>query len=239
MKLSGATLSLILLGLFVPIQAQACRVAPRPSALLNVDADAIVLALITRLEVDRGSWQATANSRGTLMGSVKQRVFSYGTELFPEETITTSCDHNWRPKLDRYAVLYLRRTPEGMRVHRGYPYWWAKASGDPRLARLDHLLPLGAVREPTADEARLLNLAEPRIKLPAGAVDLSKYTRIYARASPSWVVGRLILSRKPQRLIVDNTADLPTEESCRCKLVEVFLQLDDLWRAGQLPPFTP
>jgi hypothetical protein len=171
------------------------------------------------------------------MGRAPQRVFSYGRE--PSDTIVTSCDQDWRPARDRYAILYLRRTSEGMHVHRSYPYWWAKASLDPRLARLDRLLPLGAIREPTAEEARLLDLAEARVELPPGAPDLSRYTRIYQRASASWVNVRLFRSRKPRRLIVDNKEELPTEASCRCKLIEVFLQLDDLWRAGQLPPFNP
>ena len=239
MKRIGATLSLIMAGLLVPAEAHACRIPPQPSALLRIEADAIVLALIAKVEADGASWRATAVSRGTLMGRTPQRVFSYGSEPNSYETIVATCDRNWRPKQDRYAILYLRRTAEGMLVHRGYPYWWAKASLDPRLARLDRLLPLGAAREPTAEEGRLLDLAEARVELPAGAPNLSRYTRIYERASPSWVSGRLFRSRKPRRLIVDSTGELPTEASCRCKLINVFLQLDDLWRAGQLPPFNP
>lgn len=237
MKRPGFTLCLILSGLMAPAQALACRLPPRPSALLNIKADAIVLALIADVDGDHAHWRATARSRGTLMGRAPQRVFSYASRPNSGEVVINSCDQPWRPKRDRYWILYLRLTDEGLRVHRGYPYWWAKASLDPRLARLDRLLPLGAVRTPTADEDRLLDLAEPRIELPAGASDLSGYTRVYARTSASWLKGKIFRSRKPQRLMVDDTSELPSEKSCGCKLIDVFLQLDDLWRAGQLPPF--
>jgi hypothetical protein len=120
------------------IQAeQPCRGRPRATALRDVEADAIVLAMITGREGDGLSWRATAVSRGTLMGDVPQREFSFASEP------GFGCDQSWPPRLDRYWVLYLRRTGDGLRVHRGYPYWWARASRDPRLALLDRLLPLG------------------------------------------------------------------------------------------------
>lgn len=237
MKLVTAALSPTVLGLLVPVQTQACRVPPRPSALLNVEADAIVLALISNVGGDETNWRATALPRGALMGKAPTRAFEYDSGPMAGH-VFTSCDQPAKPKRDRYWVLYMQRTSDGLRVNRGYPYWWAKASGDPRLVRLDRLLPLGAARKPTATEDRLLDLAEARITRP-DASDLSRYTRIYARASPSWVVGRLFRSQKPQRLMVDDAGEFPTEDSCGCKLINIFLQLDDLWRVGQLPPFDP
>ncbi|HEX8217137.1 MAG TPA: hypothetical protein VF577_06710 [Allosphingosinicella sp.] len=230
---------LIVLGLFGAAEARACRIPPRPEALRSIEADAIALVLITDLQADGATWRATGAYRGTLMGGVPQREFSFDAgPAFAGESVV-SCGQSWPPKLGRYGVLYLRRTADGLRVYRIYPYWWARASRDPRLARLDRLLPLGAAREPTSEESRLLDLAEPRIKLPAGVSDLSHYTRVYERASPTIVTGRLLQSRTPRRLIVDSTGELPTEESCRCELIHVIVHLDDLWAAGQLPPFDP
>jgi len=136
-------------------------------------------------------------------------------------------------------VLYLRRTADGLRPYQIYPYWWARASGDRRLRRLDRLLPLGVAREATAEETRLLDLAEPRIALPPEVTNLSRYTRVYARAAPGTVTGLLLRSGPPRRLIVDGTEELPTEQSCRCTLISVRVELNDLLAAGQLPPFNP
>ena len=84
-----------------------------------------------------------------------------------------------------------------------------------------------------------MNIGEPRLKLPTGISDLSRYTRVYARTSATTVTGLLLRSRTPQRLIVDSTEELPTEESCSCKLVGVTVDLDALWAAGLLPAFNP
>lgn len=120
------------------IQAeQPCRFPRKAAALRDVEADAIVLTMITDLEGGGLSWRATATSRGTLMGDVPEREFRFASEP------GLGCDQLWLPRLDRYWVLYLRRTSDGLRVHRGYPYWWARASRDPRLAQLDRLLPPG------------------------------------------------------------------------------------------------
>lgn len=227
------------LAALAPAGAQACRVAPRPEALQRVAADAIVLVLITSVRTEGLHWRATAVSRGTLMGNVRQREFSIDNGPGPDDVVINSCDHSWLPKLGRYGIMYMRRTPEGLRLNRISPYWWARASGDRRLARLERLLPLGAAREPTADDNRLLDLAEPRIELPDGVTDLSRYTRVYARPGPSSVVGMLIPARRPQRLIVDGTEELPSEQSCRCRPIRIRADLDDLLAAGRLPPFNP
>ncbi|WP_129791763.1 hypothetical protein [Sphingosinicella sp. CPCC 101087] len=230
---------LVVLGLFGAAEAQACRIAPRPDALRSLDADAIALVLITDLQVDGATWRATGAYRGTLMGHVPQREFSFDNRPAFAGELVVSCNQSWPPKLGRYGVVYLRRTADGLRVHRVYPYWWARASHDPRLAPLDRLPPLGAARDATSKETRLLDLTEPRIELPAGVSELSRYTRVYARASPTIVTGMLLQSRTPRRLIVDSTEELPTEETCGCKLIHVRVHLDDLWAAGQLPPFNP
>ena len=235
MKLLG--LALMIVSLFASAEAQACRVPPRPEALRTIEADAIVLALVTEVEVDGANWRATAVSRGTLMGDAPHREFSFDSG--PAGGMVVSCNQSWLPKLGRYGILYLRRYADGLRVDQIHPYWWARASGDPRLARLDRLLPLGAAREPTAAEARLLDLAEPRVELPPGVTDLSRYTRVYLRAAPSTVTGVLLRSGRPRRLIVDTGGEMPTEASCGCPLIHVRVELADLWAAGQLPPFNP
>ncbi len=237
MKLTTNAVLLIGLGLFGAADAQACRIPARPEALRSIEADAIALVLITDRQVAGTSWRATGAYRGTLLGDVPHRKFSFDNG--PVNEVVSSCGQSWPPNLGRYGVVYLRRTADGLRVAHVYPYWWARVSGDPRLARLDRLLPLGAAREATSDETRLLDHAEPRVKLPTGPLDLTRYTRVYARASATNVIGMLLRSRRPQRLIVDGTQDLPTEESCGCKLIRVSVDLDDLWAAGLLPPFNP
>lgn len=217
--------------------AEACRIRPRPEALRRIEADAIVLALVTGLEVRGASWRATAVSRGVLTGRVRQRRFDFDNGS-PGDVVVT-CNQPWQPKLDRYQILYLQRSAGGLRVVQAYPYWWARASGDPRLARLSLLLPLGAAREPSASETRLLDLAEARIERPPGVAALNRYTRVYARVSASAVTGMLVRSRTPRRLIVDGSEELPTEQSCGCALIPVRVELEDLWRAGRLPPFDP
>lgn len=238
-RLSLAILA-IALGLFAPAAAQACRIPMRPEALRGIEAEAVVLVLITDRQVDGENWRATAVSRGTLMGRVREREFRIDNgPVFPG-VVVVSCRGSWPPKLGRYGILYLQRAPGGQRVYQIYPYWWARASGDPRLARLDRLLPLGGAREPTAEEERLLDLAEPRIALPPGVTDLTRYTRVYARVAPGSVTGVLLLRSGPRRrLIVDDNSELPTEASCRCRLISVRAELDDLLAAGQLPPFNP
>lgn len=239
--MKSAAIMFTLLSLAWATQAEACRVAPRPSALRALQADAIVLVTVTDLKVDGSAWRATGISRGTLMGKAPQRTFGFGSlSLDGDIVIISSCDdQSWQPKVGRYSVLYLRNTAEGLRVHRAYPYWWARASLDPRLAKLDRLLPLGTARAPTAEESRLLDLAEARIELPPGVPGLSGYTRIYGRSSPGTVSGLLIRSRQPRRLIVDDPAELPTPKSCRCKPVALHINLHDLAAAGRLPPFNP
>lgn len=239
MKSVGIALLLSALSLLWPAAAQACRVPPRPERLQSLKADAIVLVLISGVEVNGRAWRATAAVRGTLMGRVRQREFSIDNGPAHPDVVTSTCDQSWLPKLGRYGVMYMRRTPDGFRLSRIYPYWWARASGDRRLARLERMLPLGAAREPTPDEIRLLDLAEPRLELPAGVTGLSGYTRVYARSAPGSVVAMLIPARHPRRLVVDGTEELPSEQSCRCRAIRVSAELQDLWTAGRLPPFNP
>lgn len=240
MKPLSLAILAIAMSLFAPAAAQACRIPPRPEALRSIEADAVVLVLITDRQVDGANWRATAVLRGTLMGRVREREFRIDNGPAFPGVVITSCGGSWPPKLGRYGILYLQRGPGGQSVYQIYPYWWARASGDPRLARLDRLLPLGGAREPSADEERLLDLAEPRIALPPGVTDLTTYTRVYARVAPGTVTGMLLLRSGPRRrLIVDGSEELPTEASCRCTLIRVTAELGDLWAAGQLPPFNP
>jgi hypothetical protein len=236
-KRASVAVVLTALTLLGSTAAQGCRIRPRPEALRGIEADAIVLVLVTRLEIQGASWRATAVSRGVLAGRVRQRLFGFDNGS-PGDVVVT-CNQPWRPRLDRYQVLYLQRSAGELRVVQSYPYWWARASGDPRLARLHLFLPLGAAREPSAQEARLLDLAEARIELPRGVTALNRYTRVYARVSAGMVTGMLVRSRTPRRLIVDSGEDLPTEQSCGCALIPVRVDLDDLRVAGRLPPFNP
>lgn len=213
--------------------ALACRIPPRPEALRDMEAEAIVLVRVSAVEVSGRSWSAIGVTQGILMGSGTGRELSFANRPFD------SCGQMAPPRLERYWVLYLQRSDGALRVRQAYPYWWARRSGDRRLRRLDALLPLGAARDASADEARLLELVEPRVRLPAGATDLSRYTRVYARTSASGVRGTLLRSRTPRRLIVDSSEELPTEESCGCHIVHVTVDLDDLWSAGRLPSFDP
>lgn len=239
MKVASAALLFTFLGLAWSAPAVACRVPPRPAALRAIEADAIVLVRVTDVKVDGPAWRATGTSRGTLMGKAPARTFDFGSLGSNGEVVISSCDQSGPPKPGRYSVLYLRRTAQGLQVHRAYPYWWARASGDPRVAKLDRLLPLGAARAPKAEESRMLDLAEARIELPPGISRLSGYTRIYGRSSPGTVSGLLIRSRQPRRLIVDDPVELPTRDSCRCRPVALRIDLSDLLAAGRLPPFNP
>ena len=226
---------LLACALLAPSAASACRIPLRPEALRTVEADAVVLVQVTNVvsaeAVD--GWTATAAVRGNLVGSYAKREIT-----FTNGTIVT-CHQMSKPKLGRYYVLYLKRTDQGFRFRSGYPYWFARASGDARLAALSKLLPLGAARQPTAEEDHLLDLAEPRVSVRAGISDLSDYTRIYSRDSASSVRAMLFRSRSPGRLMVDSNEELPTADSCKCSHVEVIVDLNDLWAAGELPPFNP
>lgn len=222
----------IALSVLAPTAAYACRVAPQPERLQREQADAIALVQIARVGGDDAEWHAVAAVRGSLAGTMLEDEVEYDRPL-----IISSCD-NWPPpKPGKYYVLYLRNREGGVTVTGQYPYWWARRSGDPRLSRLDELLPLGAVRQPTPDEERLIALAEPRIKLPAGSESLDDYTKIFARTSASYVSVALLRSENPQRLMADEHESFPTEPSCKCELIEVAVSLEDFYREGKLPPF--
>jgi hypothetical protein len=235
MKATGISILLAALGLFAPGEARACQVPTPPAALRAVPADAIVLARITSVDWigarRERHWRATARAWTVLSGAIDGPDFSFDNETH------FRCGGAGTPRPGGYWILYLQRTGDGMRILDASAYWWTRQSGDPRLAWLNTLLPLGAVREPTPDEARMLDLAEPRVRLPAGENDLSAFTRIYARSSAGTLRVRLLRTPTPRRLMADESEEMPTEEICGCTLIEQFVDLDDLWHAGRLPPF--
>lgn len=228
-----ATFAAFLIAAFhlAPSAGSACRIPLRPEALRTVEADAIVLARVTSVEPTDDGWTATAEIRGNLVGSGPADSFTFS--IGP----VVSCYQMREPEPGRYYVLYLGRSEQGYQFRNGYPFWFARASEDPRLAALDELMPLGAARPPTRDESRLIDLAEPRAAAEAGISDLSGYTRIYARSSATLVRAMLFRSRTPERLVVEDHEELPTRESCDCDPISLTVNLQDLWEAGVLPPF--
>jgi hypothetical protein len=192
-----------------------------------------VLARVVSVQRFGRGWHATASAWAVLSGAVDRRVFAFSNDSH------VHCSGMMPPKPGRQVILYLRGSGREMRVVDASTYWWARRSGDPRLWRLNALLPLGAVREPTRDELRLIALTDPRVTLPRGETNLSHHTRIYTRAAAGWVVVTLVRSDSPRRLMTDTTEELPTEEICGCTLTSQTVDLDDLWNAGRLPPFEP
>jgi hypothetical protein len=221
-------------GILFPSIASACRVPLRPAALRALKADAIVLVKIIDAKSSGYDWTATATVEGRLFGPHPKPNISFGNG-----GTVTSCGGMGAPKPDRFYVLYLQRTAEGLKYQSGYPFWFARTSGDPRLAKLNKLKPLGLAREPTTDEQQLIDLVEPRVLTKSGMATLFGYTQVYGRSSASWISVMLIRSRSSRRLIVDDPAEFPTVESCRCRPIELLIQADDLWAAGKLPPFDP
>ena len=227
--------SLLALFVLAPAEALACR-GVDPEDLKDDAADVIVLTTIKdvrkmpkKVWPDWGpEWVATASVEADLLGRTPEKNIEFSQE-FPG-----SCERIGEPRIGKYYVLYLRRLA-GKLYSRAMPYWWAKASGDPRVAKLKKLFPLGPVRAPTPDEERLLDFAEPRVRLPQGK-GIENYTRIYARSSPGTVSFKYFPSRTPQRLMLDYTEEMPTRDSCRCALQDGFVDLQDLWTAGKLPP---
>ena len=225
-----------ILNLLLSSHAIACAAPPQPSTLVGLEADAIVIVQVTHAETPTDPmrpWVATASSRGTVWGSVEANEFTF------EGAYPGSCWNFGIPKLERYWVLYIRKSVEGIKVDRAAPFWWVRMSGDKRLERLDMLMPLGAARPATPEEEVLINFAEPRVRLPTGATDLSKYTRVYAHSSAGMVRVAILPSRKPQQLIVDSFEEWPTRASCRCEFTEQMIDVQDLRSAGKLPPFDP
>ena len=222
--------------LFLPSATMACRHPPEPQDLGDDPADAIVLATIKDVRATTGkqwsSWAATATVTEPLWGRIPE------SEIELTDEGPGSCQIIGKPRLGKYHVLYLRRHDRGTHVN-AMPFWWAWRSGDARLAKLMKLFPLGPVREPTAEEARLLDLAEPRVKLPDAETSLAGYTRIYARSSAGSVRVAFFRSRTPQRLMLDYTEEMPTRQSCDCDLRSQHVELQDLWEAGKLPEFKP
>ena len=233
----GALLGLLIL---VPSEALACR-GVDPVDLKDEEADAIVLVTIKGVRQTGANqafpnwgpgWVATASVEAPILGSFAEQEID-----FPQRG-NGDCYQIGQPEIGRYYVLYLRKV-EGGYYPLAMPYWWVNRSGDPRVARLKKLFPIGPVRAPTPDEARMLDLAEPRVRLPHKGDRLEDYTRIYARSSAGTLRINFFRSRTPQRLIVDSDEEMPSRESCRCQLHEQFVDMQDLWTAGKLPPFDP
>lgn len=219
--------------LLMPSAAMACRNPHEPSDLRDDPADAILLATIRKVEpkADKWSrWAATASVDAQLWGRAGEREISFADEA------PGSCEQIGQPRPGKYYVLYLRRH-EGWTSVRAMPFWWAWKSGDPRLAKLLKLFPLGPVRAPTEAEMKLVEPAEARVEWPGGKRD--DYTRIYSRASAGLVSVAFFRSRTPQRFMLDHSEEFPTRASCGCQLYQQVIDLYDLEKAGKLPPFNP
>lgn len=219
--------------LVAPSAASACIVAFSPDRLRTMEGDAILLVQVTHMESVDEDWTANAAILGNLVGSHPQGQITFGPG------VRLPCYAMADPTPGRYYVLYLNKSGNNFQFFTGFSYWFARRSGDIRFAALDKLLPLGAARQPTPEESRLIDLAEPRLAAQTKLTDLSSFTRIYARYSPGGVTAMIFRSKTPQRLIVYNSEELPTEESCGCDPIRVDVRLDDLWDAGELPPFNP
>jgi hypothetical protein len=240
MKPMKSTLLAALVGalLLAPSAAMACR-SYEPEDIKDEPADAIVLARIKDVQKTGEKnvfphwgpeWVATASVEAPIMGTVGE------DEIIFSQRGPGECARISEPRIGKYYVLYLRKY-DGKYYPQAMPYWWAWRSGDPRVAKLKQLLPLGPVRAPTDEEMKLVGPAEARVKWPSGKPD--DFTRIYARASAKWVAVIFFHSRTPKRLMVDGSEEFPTRESCGCRLYQQTIDLDDLEKAGELPPFNP
>ena len=236
MKYSLASALLAIL-LVAPSPALACR-GIDPEDLKDDEADAIVLTTIKDVRTTGANqtfpnwgpaWVATASVEASIWGNFPDKEINI-PQLHPGD-----CYRMGQPDIGKYYVIYLRKTDGGY-YPQAMPYWWVNRSGDPRAAKLKRIFPIGPVRAPTAEGARMLDLAEPRVRLPHAGAKLENYTRIYARSSAGTLRINFFRSRTPQRLMVDASEEMPTRESCRCQLHEQFVELDDLWKAGKLPP---
>ena len=214
----------------------ACRSPPEPAELRDAEADAIVLVRIQdvqRVGAAPGSWEGTASRQATIFGSVGSsdfKVVSAGS---------ASCEPGM-PAVGEAWILYLTKDAERFRVRTAWPFWWARGSMDTRLQRLNTILPLGIVREPTAEESRTLDAVErimseamkgkdraEIVRVPTEARDLSRFTRVYSRSSARWLSVEMFRSRTPQRLVSDVREQGPTEASCKCKLYHGVVELDE------------
>ena len=235
MRLVSSATLLLGLNVLATSPAMACRSGPEPAELREAEADAIILVRINgvqRVGPAPDSWEATASRQAAIFGSAglgQFKVVSAGS---------ASCEPGM-PKVGEDWVLYLKKANDGFLVQEKWPFWWARASGDPRLRHLSNLMPLGSARKPTAEEEALLKLVEARVRLPNGTKNISNYTRVYSRDSAGIFTAKLLRSRTPQLLIADAHEMGPTRESCRCKLLAMHVDLSDLWNAGKLPPFKP
>lgn len=224
------------LSLFASSEALACRVPPQPSLLRSVKADAIVLAQIANVEdiEEQGwrRWAATATKTQNVWGSTAQIEFKFADT-------GNSCGPG-KPSDDGYWLFYLKKEGHRFQVSSAWPFWWARASMDTRLQRLDTVLPLGLVRAPTAHESRTLDAVEQMIsdemqgkkvaeiiRAPLEVGDLSRFTRVYSRSSPRWLSVEMFRSRTPQRLVSDIREQGPTEASCKCKLYHGVIELEE------------
>lgn len=228
---------LIGLNLLTSSEAFACRSPPEPSELRNANADAIVLAQIAKVELAAEPgwrrWVATATKTDDVLGSPSRNEFTFA------DSGPGSCGPG-RPSLDGHWILYLKKDGEGFQVGSAWPFWWARASMDPRLRRLNTLLPLGIVRAPTAEESTTLDAVERMMSdamrgkerrkiviVPTEVTDLSRYTRVYSRSSARLLSVEMFRSRTPKRLVSDIREQGPTEASCKCKLYHGVVDLDE------------
>ena len=223
-----------------PSKVLACR-GLDPEDLNDDPADAIVLTTIQSVRKTGANqtfpnwapaWVATASVKAPLFGKFTENEVEY------EERGPGDCYAMGVPRVETYWVIYLRKVKDQY-YPQAVPYWWAHRSGDPRVANLRRFLPLGPVRAPTPEETRILDLAEPRVRLPNGQAKLENYTRLYARSSAGIVRVRFFRSRTPQRFMLDHDEEMPDRKDCRCQIHEQFVDLEDLWKAGKLPPFEP
>lgn len=210
--------------LLAPSKALACR-GVDPSELRDVDADAAILTQITsvNLTAERAwrRWEATATKRHDAFGSVTGGDFKFA------DSGAGSCGPG-QPSLNEYWVLYLKKEGENFRVGPAWPFWWARASEDRRLKRLNTLLPLGIVRTPTAAEGKILDRIEKTLRPPNGVREISNYTRVYSRSSPGSLRAKFLRSRTPRRLVADISEEGPTRASCKCDLKTLFTDVEDL-----------
>lgn len=207
---------LLALAVAVPSVASACRVPFRPESIRGMSADAIVLVQITAVEGTDRNWRAVATPRRTLVGPTIDDPLIY--QVPP---VAVDCDDWSRPNLGRYYILFLDRLETSITVNRQYQYWWARQSGDPRLAGMNEELPLGPVRQPTAEEVPLIDLVDKWLIEEFPAVDLSRHTRIYTRLLDrvAWLP-----ADEPQQLMIEDAEELPTPESCRCEVMQTFVR---------------
>ena len=224
------------LGIALPYKAQACRNGVEPEDLKNMRADAIVLAKITSVQPTDSQWKrwsATAVKEADVWGSPPQKEFTFDDEG------PGGCRPG-QPDPNSFWVLYGYQQGSTLRIGSAWPFWFARASRNVRLNRLNQLLPLGIVREPTAEESNTLDAVERTmsraiegkeerrvVHVSSEVKDLSRYTRVYSRSSARLLSVEMFRSRTPRRLVSDIREQGPTAASCNCTLYHGVIDLDE------------